>query len=210
MALSGVAGSAPARAAALWVTDYGTSKVVRVGVDGSGLAGVLAGRPNLRGVAVDAEHGKLYWLEAGPNAIWRANLDGSGIETVLDGLASSPYELALDPSGGKVYWTDYTGTVAIRRANLDGSGVEDLVLSGLAQPAGIALDLAAGKMLWADYVLGTISRANLDGSAVETLLTGLSQPRNLAIDRAAGVFYFTWGLGSVSYTHLTLPTSDLV
>ena len=193
----------------LYVSDYVTNTLNRVGTDGSGQAALLSGLPHLRGIKVDAANGKLYWAEAGPYRLRRSNLDGSGIEDVLTDLQGAPYELALDPAGEKIYWTEYYGVLGIRRANLDGTEVEDLVLSGLAQPLGIELDLPAGKMYWADYDLGSIYRADLDGSAVELLLSGLSQPRNLAIDRASGQFYFTWGLGWGGVSRANLDGSGL-
>src|SRR5262249_18722740 len=52
----------------------------------------------------------------------------------------NPDGIALDPTGGKMYWTDF-GTRKIQRANLDGTRVEDLV-TGLSIPVGIALELS--------------------------------------------------------------------
>ena len=49
--------------------------------------------------------------------------------------------------------------------------------TGLSGPLGITLDLAAGKMYWSDDGNDKISRANLDGSGVEDLVTtGLDIP----------------------------------
>ena len=93
------------------------------------------------------------------------------------------------------------GTEKIQRANLDGSAVEDLVTSGVSGPYGLALvpggsdrnvGKPAGKMYWTDYVTNKIQRANLDGSAVEDLVTsGLDNPAGLALDPAAGKMYWT-------------------
>ena len=44
---------------------------------------------------------------------------------------------------------------------------------------------------WTDWSLGTISRANLDGTAVETLVSGLDTPRGIALDVAGGKMYWT-------------------
>jgi hypothetical protein len=58
-------------------------------------------------------------------------------------------------------------------------------------PTGIALDPAAGKMYWTDFLDGTIQRANLDGSAVETLVSDLESPQGIALDTTAGKIYWT-------------------
>jgi hypothetical protein len=46
-------------------------------------------------------------------------------------------------------------------------------------------------MYWADEDWGTIHRANLDGSGVETVLGGLDDPIGIALDVPAGKMYWT-------------------
>ena len=97
-------------------------------------------------------------------------------DLVTTGL-DRPGGLALDPGGGKMYWTD-NGTDNIRRANLDGSGVEDLVTTGLLAPAGVALDTgglhsvegAVSTLYFPDYVVGSgwsvqLALGNIDAAA---------------------------------------------
>ena len=86
----------------------------------------------------------------------------------------NPRGIALDVTGGKMYWTDW-GTNKIQRANLDGTDVQDLVTTELENPKGIALDVTGGKMYWTDSRnFGEIHRANLDGTNVEKLLLCVS------------------------------------
>ncbi|MCY3669433.1 MAG: hypothetical protein OXH81_27595 [Gemmatimonadetes bacterium] len=115
---------------------------------------------------------QMYWTHQtdeteGTGKIQRANLDGSNIETLISGL-DKPFGLALDVTGGKVYWTgqDKIQRAKIQRANLDGSNIEALVT---AFPLGLALDLSGDKMYWTGG--DKIQRANLDGSNIETLVT---------------------------------------
>ena len=122
------------------------------------------------------------------------NLDGSGIEDLVTTGLRSPNGIALDVSGGKMYWTDQN-TERIQRSNLDGSGVEDLVTTGLDWPLGIALDVSGGKMYWTDWYTNKIQRSNLDGSDVEDLVIYSSRlvvfPRGLALDVSGGKMYWT-------------------
>ncbi|MCB8990047.1 MAG: hypothetical protein H6665_05455 [Ardenticatenaceae bacterium] len=78
-------------------------------------------------IAVDELHGKLYWGEMAsgaynqPAAIWRADLDGSNVEEIVPGLtayAAEALQIALDPAGNKLYWTQ---GYQLWWANLDGT-----------------------------------------------------------------------------------------
>ena len=131
-----------------------------------------------------------------------ANLDGSDVVDLAANLLADPKYMALDVAGGKMYWTDSSSS-KIQRANLDGSAVEDLGIE-LGSPEGMALDVPGGKMYWVDSgadkvtdsgieeVTDKIQRANLDGSAVEDLVTsGLALPLGIALDVAGGKMYWT-------------------
>jgi hypothetical protein len=123
----------------------------------------------------------MYWADNNYGDIRRANLDGSGMTTLLQGLAS-PDVVALDITGGKMYWASSAGEIL--RANVDGSGKEILV-GNQNSPVSIALDLAGGKMYWGSLFGGDIRRANLDGSGQEVLITGLSRVSWIALDLGA-------------------------
>ncbi len=148
---------------------------------GVALAGVGLGLP-----VANAQ--KIYWIMSW-HTIMRADLDGSNPEIVLTGL-HSVMDIAIDPAGGKMYWTN-PGAGKIQRANLDGSQVEDLVTSGLDDPCGIAVDPVGAKVYWANRLAHKIQRANLDGSAVEDLVTiETGGPRGVALDLTAGKVYW--------------------
>lgn len=131
--------------------------------------------------------------------------------------------MALDIAGGKMYWTEEF-THRIRRANLDGTGMQTLVMDSSMTPMGIALDIGAGKMYWTDsqsFNPGVLKRANLNGSAVETLVTGLDDPWAVAIDSEDGKVYWSdsgtnriqranldgSGLENIITTGLSMPTA---
>ena len=176
----------------LYWTDWGTDKIQRSNLDGSGVEDlVTTGLESPVGLALDVSGGKLYWTDFGTAKIQRSNLNGSGVEDLVTTGLEGPYGLALDVSGGKLYWTDF-GTDKIQRSNLDGSGVEDLVTTGLEDPDGLALDVSGGKLYWTDWGTRKIQRSNLDGSGVEDLVTtGLEGPYGLALDVSGGKLYWT-------------------
>jgi hypothetical protein len=159
------------------------------------------------GVAFDELHRRIYWVESRyvGARILSASPDWSGVQVVVSG-GSSFRGIAVDAAGGKLYWTssNLVEGAKIRRANLDGSGVQVLADLGTAgaNPRGIALDPAGGKMYWADLGLGQVQRANLDGSAPETIATNAS-PFGVAVDPAAGrVYWSNLFQGNVTYCAL--------
>ena len=119
----------------------------------------------------------MWWSSDFDGVIYRSDLDG----TTADGVSSSAARgIAVNPGGGKLYWTDASENT-IKRSNLNGSSPEVVVSAGLVAPDGIALDLAEGKIYWADAGTGKIQRANLNGSSVEDLVTDLVSPSGLAL-----------------------------
>ena len=95
----------------------------------------------------------LYWTDVGAHKIQRWNLEsGPGVEDLVVAGVWIPADVAVDGSGGKVYWTEASpADFTIFRANLDGSNVEALI-PGLGEPSGIALDPAGGKIYWTTWV----------------------------------------------------------
>lgn len=77
------------------------------------------------GMAVDFEHGKIYWAGARQDlVVGRANLDGSELEELIvidDTLDDTPATLVLDVKRSKMY---FAAGGPIYRANLDGSDLE--------------------------------------------------------------------------------------
>ncbi len=142
-----------------------------------------------------AEAKKIYWTKR--HSVWHADVDGSHVEALVTIGLSGAKSIAVAPTKGRVYWTDFYNN-KIQRANLDGTDVEDVVV-GLSSPYGLALDLDAGIMYWTNsgesaVADGTIKRADLDGANIEHVLTaGLVDPRGIALDVNAGKMYWADG-----------------
>ncbi|HVP38343.1 MAG TPA: FlgD immunoglobulin-like domain containing protein [Candidatus Saccharimonadales bacterium] len=156
---------------------------------------ILSGLSCLRGVAVDAAGGKIYWtstnLVTGP-LVERANLDGTSPVVLYSpgpGAGSAPRGIALDLLHGKIYWADFDGS-RIQSMPIGGGPPSD-VLTGLNGPSGIALDPQGGKMYWTEANANQIRRANLDGSSAATLVTGLATPNYIALDLSHGQMFWT-------------------
>ena len=128
----------------------------------------------------------IYWTDIYGH-IGRANLDGSGVDRNFIGGTGRACGVAVGAQ--HIYWgTTIPGSAAIGRANIDGSRpqsdfimVEVPSFSSLG-PCGLAV--GAEHVYWATPLLGTIGRANLDGSGVHTdLIHGVNWD-GLAVDAA--------------------------
>lgn len=165
---------------------------------------------------------KVYWSDNGSKKIQRANLDGSQVENILQSVLLQPRGIAVDLQHGKMYWSDTSGG-RIVRANLDGTEAE-AILFGIPNPNAIALDLNAGKLYFTDaesgfeYTIVRVRRANLDGSALETiydegayLSPTIFEFGDIALDLNAGKIYRTvlFGFSFGSFPIITIKRSNL-
>jgi len=189
--------AADAPAPQLYWTDGNLFAIKRAPLAGGAATVVLQGE-NYTHLAYDPMARTLYYAIGDPvPMLYRCKPDGASHELLLT-LDTHNYVrgLALDPVGGKIYWSSSDGYVAgngkIRRANLDGTAVEDLV-TGMIYPYAIALDMATGKMFWIRQEVNSIWRANLDGSNAESLipLGANSYAFCLATDTARAHLYWT-------------------
>lgn len=186
----------------LYWCDREGMRVMRANLDGSNIETLVdtsegdarPGKDERKwcvGIAVDAEGGKFYWTQKGPEKagegrIFRANLElpkgqtpanRKDIELLYDALPE-PIDLELDLANRTLYWTDRGDPPrgnTVNRAPMDpksGSGSEpEILVNHLMEGIGLALDLSGGRMFYTDLA-GSVYSANLDGSNKKTLLVG--------------------------------------
>lgn len=127
-----------------WSDAEDLSGAYRANLDGTGVEHIVASASTLlyQGMDVDAQGGKLYWVETGVGQLLRSNVDGSAIAMLRDGVGvEDPRGVALDLPGGTIYWTDFS-TQSVRRADLDGSNMQTVLdaADGLVLPVSVAID----------------------------------------------------------------------
>jgi len=184
----------------LYWCDREGMRVMRANLDGSNIETLVdtsQGDPRpgpdaskwCVGVAIDADGGKVYWTQKGPDnagkgRICRAGIelpngqtasDRADIEVLYDGLPE-PIDLDLDLSNRVMYWTDRGDPPrgnTVNRAPMDsdatGRPAPEIVLTHLMEGIGIALDLKGDRMFISDFG-GNVISAKLDGSNVKALL----------------------------------------
>ena len=161
----------------------------------------LSGNPNVKlvknltsgplSIALDIVNRKIYLTNAW-GKVQRLNFDSSNFQpNFITGL-ESPKNIAVDVSGGKLYWTEQTDdtTGKIRRADLDGSNVQ-LVKALTSIPHGIALD-TTNRKIYLTNAWGKVQRMNFNGSSFQpNLIKGLESPEGIAVDTVSRKLYWT-------------------
>ena len=130
----------------------------------------------------------MYWIDADAGTLHR--LIGDEVEPLLPTVKNAT-SLAVDMAGGRLYWTEKTGSTMgkIQSANLDDSNVQ-LVKTLTSVPHGIALDAVNGK-IYVTNGWGKVQRLNVDGSNFQAnLITGLNAPNDIVVDSTGSKIYW--------------------
>ena len=173
----------------LFVTETGTSKVLRATLDGQTVEPILEGvrlprRPS--DVVVDVHRQWVYWRNPQEDSIQRCPFDGSLVENVIEGIGSGNHGIAIDPFQRKIY---YAANSRLWRANLDGSNQEVVRNENVSH---LAIDAKDRTIYYNIHNSRTVRRCNLDGSDAETVLTtSPGGPGDIALDPLRDVLYWT-------------------
>ncbi len=128
------------------------------------------------GFAIASKHARLFFLDPGEGKVLSIKPDGTDLRVLVSARKATPDGIAVDPSQGHVYWTNMgadpdANNGSIERCDLDGGNLMVIVpLGGTFTPKQLKIDNEAAKLYWCDREGMRIMRANLDGSAIETLV----------------------------------------
>ncbi|GFO20808.1 LOW QUALITY PROTEIN: low-density lipoprotein receptor-related protein 1 [Plakobranchus ocellatus] len=142
-----------------------------------------------------AEHGHIYWIDAGRRKISRIKRDLSDQETVVSQGLSGAESLAVDWIGGNIYWTDQDHNT-IEVSKLDGSLRYVVLYKDLWRPSSIVVSPGEGYLYFATGgMTPKIIRARLDGServdfVIATKEHHMISPFGLALDGLTGDLYW--------------------
>jgi sugar lactone lactonase YvrE len=148
---------------------------------------------------------RLFVLEVSGGRVHSMNPDGSDRKIIVT-KCHFPDGIAVDAEAGHIYWTNMGDPSlddgSIERADLDGGNRTTIIPKGATHtPKQIHFDPHSRKLYWSDREGMRVMRANLDGSAVETLVeTGRSDEHRrdqsrwcvgITVDSGQGKFYWT-------------------
>ncbi|XP_076445601.1 prolow-density lipoprotein receptor-related protein 1-like [Babylonia areolata] len=129
----------------------------------------------IKQLAKDWVSGNWYFADDVREQIFACTSDGKHCRTIIHTDISRPKSLALDPTKGYLFYTDWSTSARIGRADLDGGNqIIDLVSKKIVHPHGITLDFTKQHVYWGDSFLDFIERINYDGSHRITIARGLN------------------------------------
>ena len=208
--------------------------ILRSDLDGSNIAMIVPPGATYtpKQLQLEAKTAKIYWCDREGMRVMRCNLDGSDIETLVqtgvtaeDRLEQNRWcvGIAVDPAGGKFYWTqkggDNAGEGRIFRASIEmpagqtaGNRTDiEILYADLPEPIDLDLDLGNGMLYWTDRGDpprgNTVNRAPMDPSPglqtqPEILISHLMEGIGLALDLKGNRMFVTDLAGSVYSANL--------
>jgi hypothetical protein len=184
--------------------------------------------PSGRASASKTAMGRLFVLDLSGGHVLSLNPDGSDRKIIVTDCRH-PDGIVVDAEAGHIYWTNMgdfgSNNGSIERADVDGRNRRMIVPEGgTSTPKQIQLDKANGKLYWSDREGMRVMRANLDGSAIETLVqtgNGDSDRRDqrkwcvgIGVDAERGQIYWTQkgpekaGLGRLLRANIDIPKGE--
>uniref|UniRef100_A0A672QW75 LDL receptor related protein 1 n=1 Tax=Sinocyclocheilus grahami TaxID=75366 RepID=A0A672QW75_SINGR len=124
-------------------------------------------------MAIDWLTGNFYFVDDVDDRIFVCDKDGTTCVTLLDQELYNPKGITLDPTMGKVFFTDYGQIPKVERCDMDGQNRTKLVDSKIVFPHGITLDLVNRLVFWADAYLDYIEVVDYEGKNRHTIIQGL-------------------------------------
>ncbi|KAM4720762.1 low-density lipoprotein receptor-related protein 8 [Rhinophrynus dorsalis] len=136
------------------------------------------------GLAVDWIHKNIYWTDSGNKTISVATADGCKRKTLFNKGLGEPRAIALDPTQGFMFWSDWGDPAKIEKAGLNGGDRQVLVSDNIEWPNGITIDVLMSRLYWVDSKLHTLSSVDFNGFNRKLLISSeddLSHPFGLAV-----------------------------
>jgi cysteine-rich repeat protein/probable HAF family extracellular repeat protein len=171
---------------------WGDGSIGRANLDGTGVTpSFISGTGTVLSVAVDGTY--IYWRNYDTGSIGRANLDGTGVNESFITLSPAPAFAPVAVDRTHIYWTQsclderICDGGFIGRANLDGTEVNTTFIGPLSSGNMTGLAVDGSHIYWTNYNTGSIDRANLDGTGVQSFIAGAN-----AFGVAADGTYIYW------------------
>ncbi|KAG7204450.1 hypothetical protein KM043_004885 [Ampulex compressa] len=163
--------------------ENGEEAIIRSLEDGSNREVIVsAGLHSPEDIAVDWVTGNVYFSDGGYMHIGVCTESSGYCTIVIGGRTEKPRGIALLPSHGMIYWSEWGSQAHIMVAGMDGKGSRPLVSKNLGWPNGLAIDYPNKRLYWIDAKWKMVETIRLDGSDRNSILHDVvRQPFSLAV-----------------------------
>ncbi|XP_069976835.1 very low-density lipoprotein receptor isoform X4 [Penaeus vannamei] len=116
------------------------------------------------GLTVDWLYNHIYWTNTDRDTIEVADFNGDMRKTLYQDHMEEPRAIAVYPSEGWMFWTDWGQNAMIERGGMDGRFREPIITEEIRWPNALTLDLVLRKIYWSDSKFHSIYSCDFDGS----------------------------------------------
>ncbi|XP_065166985.1 vitellogenin receptor Yl-like [Atheta coriaria] len=134
---------------------------------------VTAGLGAPEDLAVDWITGNIYFTDSEMQHLGVCTNDGSVCTVLVNKDIDKPRAIALHPSDGKMFWSDWGKKPEIAKSNMDGTEDYSFVSNDIHWPNGLAIDYPNERLYWTDGKLMTLESIRLDGTDRRMILEGI-------------------------------------
>ncbi len=132
---------------------------------------LISGFTSINGLSIDNTQERIYYSVDGTD-VGYSDFNGTNPQTIINSLTSATH-LYIDTVNNELYISQ-NGNIS--KSDMEGAGLTTVVAS--TRPEQVGIDHVNNKLVWADTSTDIISRSNLDGSNIETLLDFSSSDAN--------------------------------
>uniref|UniRef100_A0A3Q3MKS2 Low-density lipoprotein receptor-related protein 2 n=1 Tax=Mastacembelus armatus TaxID=205130 RepID=A0A3Q3MKS2_9TELE len=170
---------------AIFYNDRSRGLVYQSNLSGTGeffiiLTGYRVGM--IDAMAYDWTSEVLFWTTSTYRSVVAFRVTDKSRRDIVTGL-KSPKGIAVHPSVGYLFWSDWYRPAVIMRGFTDGSNAVPLVNTTLGRPYGLAVDFMMNRLYWVDSLLSQIGHINIEGYDRQTFtnIGQITQPYSLTI-----------------------------
>ncbi|CAG12634.1 unnamed protein product [Tetraodon nigroviridis] len=133
-------------------------------------------------MAYDWTSNILFWTTSTYQSVVAFKVTDKSRRDIVTGLRY-PKGIAVHPSAGYLFWSDWYRPAVIMRAFTDGSNAIPLVNTTLGWPYGLALDYITDRLYWVDSQLDQVGHIDIQGSDRQTFtnIGEITQPYSLTV-----------------------------
>uniref|UniRef100_A0A3P8PZF7 Low density lipoprotein receptor-related protein 2b n=1 Tax=Astatotilapia calliptera TaxID=8154 RepID=A0A3P8PZF7_ASTCA len=124
----------------------------------------------------------LFWTTSTYSSVVAFRVTDKSRRDIVTGLGN-PKGIAVHPSAGYLFWSDWYRPAVIMRGFTDGSNAVPLVNTTLGWPFGLAVDYMNNRLYWVDTLLDQIGHIDVEGSDRQTFtnIGQITQPYSLTV-----------------------------